>query len=479
MGINLPFIDFGGSWLGTQIAAARYHTCALLSNDTTPDVIKCWGYGLNGRLGYEDTQNRGDEANEMGDYLPAIDLGIGFNPIQVTAGYVSTCALSASNKIKCFGMNNYGQLGIGDTVDRGQSVGQMGDNLPFVELGTGFTPIQIEAGDYHVCALSDLGKVKCWGLNNYGQLGNGHTSNVGDGSNEMGDSLHVVDLGSNLNVTQITAGGRHTCSLFTIGSIKCWGYGVYGQLGNGNTNNVGDDPDEMGGYLPFVDLGIRFAGAVVEVKEGYSHTCATSSSHEVKCWGLGSYGRLGSGNTANIGDGPNEMGNYLPIVDLDFPTINPSASPTDDPSNAPTDNPSNQPSNPSTAPTDFPTINPSTPTFHPSHDPSTPPTDDPSISPTNNPTATPTQQPSAPTTNPSTSPTDDPSNQPSVPPTPSPTRHFASQSFKYESGFSTVSGDGLDAYSVSVDAQIVTLYWDTIMFQCTVTPIAAGQYYGC
>eukprot|EP01083_Nonionella_stella_P023645 65414_1 len=221
MGIHLPFIDFGGSWLGTQIAAGTYHTCALLSN-TTINMIKCWGYGANGALGLGSTTNKGDEANEMGDNLTTIDLGIGFDPIQITAGEQSTCALSASNKIKCWGLNDYGQLGIGDTVDRGTSVAQMGDNLQFVALGTGFTPIRVESGPFHVCALSDSGKVKCFGRNDYGQLGYGHTTNIGDGSSEMNDSLPTVDLGSNLTVTQITGGRLHTCALFAIGNIKCW-----------------------------------------------------------------------------------------------------------------------------------------------------------------------------------------------------------------------------------------------------------------
>eukprot|EP01083_Nonionella_stella_P023647 65416_1 len=147
----------------------------------------------------------------------------------------------------------------------------------------------------------------------------------------MNDSLPMVDLGSNLTVTQITGGDRHTCALFTIGDIKCWGRGWYGRLGSANTTNLGDSTGEMGDDLPFVDLGKRFAGTVTEVKAGWSHNCATSSN-EVKCWGQNTNGRLGSGNTADIGDGPNEMGDYLPIVNLDFPTINPSTSPTFNPS---------------------------------------------------------------------------------------------------------------------------------------------------
>eukprot|EP01083_Nonionella_stella_P184678 671450_1 len=426
MGINLPFIDLGGSWRGTQIAAGRYHTCCILmSNDTTLNMIKCWGYGAYGALGIGDTQSRGDGANEMGDNLPTIDLGSGFDPIQITAGDQSTCALSASNKVKCWGWNEYGKLGIGDMVDRGVSVAQMGDNLPFVALGTVFTPILIESGFDHVCALSDSGKVKCWGRNGAGQLGlSDSVPMVGDGSNEMNDSLPMVDLGSNLTATQITVGQQHTCALLTVGNIKCWGNdGKVGRLGYGTFNWAG----QMGDYLPFVDLGIGFAGAVTEVKAGYAHTCATSSSNEVKCWGSGADGRLGSGSTTNIGNDANEMGDYLPNIDLGFPTINPSASPTfhpsRDPSTTPTDDPSISPTNnPTTTPTKQPSAPPSVnptnqPSLSPTHDPSTP-TKQPSESPSNNPSFYPTNHPSfSPSQYPSISPTNNPTNQPSLSPT--------------------------------------------------------------
>eukprot|EP01083_Nonionella_stella_P184677 671449_1 len=436
MGINLPFIDLGGSWRGTQIAAGRYHTCCILmSNDTTLNMIKCWGYGAYGALGIGDTQSRGDGANEMGDNLPTIDLGSGFDPIQITAGDQSTCALSASNKVKCWGWNEYGKLGIGDMVDRGVSVAQMGDNLPFVALGTVFTPILIESGFDHVCALSDSGKVKCWGRNGAGQLGlSDSVPMVGDGSNEMNDSLPMVDLGSNLTATQITVGQQHTCALLTVGNIKCWGNdGKVGRLGYGTFNWAG----QMGDYLPFVDLGIGFAGAVTEVKAGYAHTCATSSSNEVKCWGSGADGRLGSGSTTNIGNDANEMGDYLPNIDLGFPTINPSASPTfhpsRDPSTTPTDDPSISPTNnPTTTPSLIPTPQPSKspllpgitldPTTTPTKQPSASPSANPSLYPTNQPSASPSVNPSAPPTlHPSSSPTHDPSTSPSVLPSLSPT----------------------------------------------------------
>ena len=68
----------------------------------------------------------------------------------------------------------------------------MGDNLPAVDLGAGRTARAIATGDNHTCVVLDNTSVKCWGSNTAGQLGQGNTSNRGDESGEMGDSLPVI-----------------------------------------------------------------------------------------------------------------------------------------------------------------------------------------------------------------------------------------------------------------------------------------------
>eukprot|EP01084_Bolivina_argentea_P080644 146056_1 len=117
----------------------------------------------------------------MGNALLEVDLGTGFNVTDIAAGYGHTCALSTLNKIKCWGYNVYGQLGYGDTINRGDGGGEMGNALLEVDLGTGFNVTDIAAGYGHTCALSTLNKIKCWGLNNLGQLGTEDTNNRGDG----------------------------------------------------------------------------------------------------------------------------------------------------------------------------------------------------------------------------------------------------------------------------------------------------------
>jgi len=116
----------------------------------------------------------------------------------------------------------------------------MGNLLDAIELGTGRTATAIAAGYHHTCAILDNLSIKCWGSNNAGQLGLGDTSNRGDlttdglGHREMGDNLPVVNLGAGRTARGITAGESHTCALLDNFSVKCWGKNESGQLGLGD-----------------------------------------------------------------------------------------------------------------------------------------------------------------------------------------------------------------------------------------------------
>ncbi|KAG2433214.1 hypothetical protein HYH02_012755 [Chlamydomonas schloesseri] len=185
--------------------------------------------------------------------------------ITISAGYEYTCALLDNGSVKCWGWNDDGQLGLGDTSYRGDGPGEMGDTLPAVALGTGRTATAISAGGLHTCALLDNGSVKCWGWNDAGQLGLGDTSHRGDGPGEMGNRLPAVELGTGRTATAISAGGLHTCALLDNGSVKCWGWNDYGQLGLGDTSWRGDGPGEMGNRLPAVSLGTGRTAACLHV----------------------------------------------------------------------------------------------------------------------------------------------------------------------------------------------------------------------
>ena len=147
--------------LPSSLSAGPPSSCVLFDNG----AVKCWGDNEYGQLGLgDDTDDRGDDRGEIGDNLPYVDLGRGRTVKVLSSGGNSTCAILDNDKIKCWGWNEYGQLGLGDTEGRGDDTGEMGDNLPYVDLGTGRTVKVLSSGDIHACAILDNDKIKCWGL---------------------------------------------------------------------------------------------------------------------------------------------------------------------------------------------------------------------------------------------------------------------------------------------------------------------------
>ncbi|CAE7706913.1 HERC1 [Symbiodinium microadriaticum] len=226
-------VDLGGGQFATQLEVGAECSCAMLNNDT----LKCWGRNDVGQLGLGHTSNVGDDGGEMGDSLPTVDLGAGRSVRQVSLGYLFGCALLDDDSLKCWGDNSVGQLGRGDTSAVGDSAGQMGDHLPAIDLGTGRAVHQVAVGHSFVCAVLDDASLKCWGSNSNGQLGLGHANNMGDGGSEMGDHLPTVDLGTGRTVIHVTAGYYHACAVLDNSAVKCWGLNDEGQLGLGHTNN--------------------------------------------------------------------------------------------------------------------------------------------------------------------------------------------------------------------------------------------------
>jgi uncharacterized repeat protein (TIGR01451 family) len=309
MGDALPAVDLGAGRTATAVSVGGAAVCATLDNGT----VKCWGQNNGGGLGQGDTATRGDGPGEMGNNLNAIDLGAGRTVVAVAAGGHS-CAVLDDGTLKCWGFGGTGRLGYGDSTSRGDNANEMGANLPAVALGTGRTATAVTTGNSHTCALLDDGAVKCWGSGGNGQLGNGSVTNLGDGANEMGDNLQPVNLGAGRTATAISAAGNHTCALLDDGSVKCWGVGASGELGNGTAATIGDGPNEMGDNLLPIDLGS--GRTAVAITSGATHSCAVLDDTTIRCWGENASGQLGLGDTADRGEAPGEMGASLPTVDL-------------------------------------------------------------------------------------------------------------------------------------------------------------------
>ncbi len=273
-----------------HITAGEYHSCAVLADGT----VRCWGYGGDGALGYGNPATIGDD--ETPASAGPVDLGTGRTAVAISAGSFHTCAVLDDGTVRCWGFGGDGRLGYGNTNSIGAS--QTPGSLPPVNL-PGHKALAISAGSAQTCVLLDDYTVRCWGFGTDGRLGYGNTNNVGGGfpGSQTPASVGPVDLGPGRTATAITTGGSHTCALLDDGSVRCWGSGANGQLGYGNTNSVG--ASQTPGSLPPVDLAGHTALAI---SAGAAHTCALLDDHTVRCWGLGDEGRLGYGNTNNVGD---------------------------------------------------------------------------------------------------------------------------------------------------------------------------------
>ncbi len=317
MGANLAAIDLGTGRTARDIAVGSDHVCALLDNFR----VKCWGSNQYGQLGLGDMVERGRAPGTMGDDLPYVDLGTGRTVKAISAGVWLTCAILDDDSLKCWGLNASGGCGLGDTQRHGAAPGQMGDALPAVDLGTGRTAAKIFVGTSRACAILDNGDLKCWGNNFSGALGAGQlTTHVGVMPGQMGDALAPVALGTGLAAATITHQGESICATMTTGGIKCWGRGSEGELAVGEAENRGDEPGEMGDNLAFAALGPEQPTAFVGAA---GHGCAAYASGEVACWGANYDGTLGIGVADNtiIGDAPAEVGANLPRVKLAGPAV--------------------------------------------------------------------------------------------------------------------------------------------------------------
>jgi cysteine-rich repeat protein len=181
---------------------------------------------------------------------------------------------------------------INGIVDPGE---QCDDNNEFegdgCDTDCSFTLIRsVTAGANHTCAVLEGDRLRCWGLNNIGQLGYGNLDNIGD--NEHPSIAGDVVLGG--TVEYVNAGGNHTCAFMVDGTVRCWGSGGSGQLGQATLDNIGDND------FPFSVNPISLNSDVLSIQAGANHTCVMVASQGVRCWGVNNVGQLGYGNVNNL-----------------------------------------------------------------------------------------------------------------------------------------------------------------------------------
>ena len=191
---------------------------------------------------------------------------------EVDAGQWHTCALLTGGAIKCWGYNYNGQLGDGTTTDSTTPIDVSGIS----------TATSIALGDSHSCALLTGGAVKCWGYNG-DNAGNGLGGQLGDGTTT--DSAVPVDVSGISTATSIALGTYHSCAVLSGGAVKCWGHNSRGELGDGT---------EIHRPAPVDVLDITSAKSVAL---GWKFSCALLADGAMKCWGWSAWGALGDGTS--------------------------------------------------------------------------------------------------------------------------------------------------------------------------------------
>lgn len=264
--------------LDIQVAYTR--TCALIEGGR----VRCWGLNGQGQLGYGNLDQIGDDETPA----DAGDVMLPGPAAQLTTGDTHNCVLTDAGDVICWGGNNSGQLGYGNTNPIGD------DEFPSTldPVSVGAVNLQVAAGGSQSCSLGMAGTARCWGDAFSGQLGYGNTNAIGD--NELPSVAGSVPVGAAL--TELCAGIGHTCAVLSNGDVKCWGTAFSGQLGYGNMNQIGDDE------TPNTQPPLVFEVDAEHVACGLQHSCALFEDGSVRCWGANGQGQLGQGNVVQIGD---------------------------------------------------------------------------------------------------------------------------------------------------------------------------------
>jgi alpha-tubulin suppressor-like RCC1 family protein len=253
------------STIPKTISAGNETTCTVISDGT----IKCWGNDGAGRLGI------GSENVNQNEPVTVSSIN---DAIQVMAGYQHSCAVLDNGSAKCWGWDNYFQLGDGGELGVAQT-----NQLTPVNVLNITTATTITAGEDYSCALLSGGTIQCWGKGELGQLGNGTNDTV----------TSPVTVSNITNAIDFEAYTSNACAIIDNGSVNCWGYGGYGQLGDGvvvMTNGLA--------YKTNTPVAVSNITNAAEITMGYYHACALLDNGTVNCWGKGEYGQLGNGTAS-------------------------------------------------------------------------------------------------------------------------------------------------------------------------------------
>jgi alpha-tubulin suppressor-like RCC1 family protein len=237
------------------------HACAIDNGG----ALYCWGLNNAGQLGLGHTVFQAAPVRvDSLQFYSKVSVGASH-----TCGILAAGSPLGAGTLRCWGLNSSGQLGIGSTTNQ----------LSPVTVGAGETFSEVSAGHSHTCAIRTGGELQCWGSNSDGQ--------IGDGS--LGGSLtSPVFVSSAASFSRVSTGQFHTCGVAVGGALYCWGSNSNGQIGN-------NGPTTSKYTVPIL---INSGTSYQQVATGNSHSCAITSSNQLRCWGLNSSGQLGDGSSS-------------------------------------------------------------------------------------------------------------------------------------------------------------------------------------
>jgi alpha-tubulin suppressor-like RCC1 family protein len=300
---NTPLLEVSevGVWAGgapstgwTQVAAGGSHGCGLRDDGS----LWCWGNRYSGALGTGDDVADCSASNPATCHIttPAPVTGSGWDTISAGGGH--TCALRNGGELWCWGSNSYGAAGDGGTEHV---------RVP-TRLGADSDWTLVAAGYWHSCALRGTGSLWCWGTDGCGESGSG----VGGGTVPT-----PTQVGLDADWQHVAAGQRHTCGVRQGGTLWCWGYNAYGEIGDGSidTQPPGEyDPLNVSKLVPTQAIGTGYVKAAL----GEVHTCAIRDDGSLWCWGSNRVGQLGvdvPGDDA-VEPTPQQVGNATTWADV-------------------------------------------------------------------------------------------------------------------------------------------------------------------
>jgi cysteine-rich repeat protein len=286
---QIDVLDFGTSRRVKQLVSSVFHSCVVFEDEKA----RCWGRNDYGQLGIGSKTHYADEPSES---LGALD-DLPIDQIKaISVSEQNTCVISdtsGSNRLYCWGSNAQGQLGIGATVDK--TTADTNDPAQLTEL-----PTQITSGYLAACAVYDAGLVRCFGSHVYGQLGCGVIDfDIGDGIGD-GNGLGTLPNNFSLDVQGLPGapsaiiGDFYTHGALIDDQLYCWGRNTDAQTGH-PIASVGTEVWQAVGPVNLGDV------SVMQAALGSSHGCALDDRGVVRCWGRSIQGALGYPGHSDVG----------------------------------------------------------------------------------------------------------------------------------------------------------------------------------